>query len=150
MPSPILTRPPIISTINRIPHRRKSGKIKRVPQINDKNPINLSLHEDNTVSIDDLPLGERTSPNKTIQNNIQTNLSQTIISTPIKKKPNTNKKKYNYKRQNNIVGVAVIEERRVSSVLQKMECFSHSYLIIFFLFPISAKQNTRLSISSKS
>jgi len=106
--SPILTNPPIISTINRTPHRRKSGKVKRVPQINDKNPINLSLHEDNTASIDDVPLGERTSPNKTILNNIQTNLSQTILSTPIKKKTNTNKKKTNYKRQNNIVGVAVI------------------------------------------
>jgi hypothetical protein len=31
----------------------------------------------------------------------------------MKKKTNTNKKKTNYKRQNNIVGVAVIEERRV-------------------------------------
>jgi len=85
---PILTRPPIISTINRTPHRRKSGKIKHVPRTNDQKPTNLSLHEDNTVSIDDLPLGERTSPNKTILNNIQTNLSQPIISTPIKKKTN--------------------------------------------------------------
>jgi len=106
-------RPPIISTINRTPHRRKSGKIKHVPQMNNSNPINLNSQEDNTNSIDDLPLGERTSPNKTILNNIQTNFTQQILSTPIKKKSNSIKKKTNIKRQNNIVGVAVIEERRV-------------------------------------
>jgi hypothetical protein len=75
---------------------------------------NLSFIEDNTVSNDDLPLGERTSPNKTILNNIQTNLSRQISSTPIRKKTtNTIKKKSNNKRPNNVVGVAVIEERRV-------------------------------------
>jgi hypothetical protein len=71
--------------------------------------MNLSLQEDNTNSIDDLPLGERTSPNKTILNNI----SQQILSTPMKKKIISQKKKSTIKRQNNIVGVAVIEERRV-------------------------------------
>ncbi|CAF3323989.1 unnamed protein product, partial [Rotaria sp. Silwood2] len=66
---PVQIRPPIISTINRTPHRRKSGKVKRVPpksEINEINEINstsnICLNEDNTVSIDDLPLGERTSP----------------------------------------------------------------------------------------
>lgn len=119
-PNPIrLTLPIANSSINRTPHRRKSGKIKHVPQINDtNNPINLSFNEDNTNSYDDIPLGERTSPNKTILNNIQTNLSQQqqqqqTFSTPIKKKSNSNKKKTNIKRQNNSVGVAVIEERRV-------------------------------------
>jgi hypothetical protein len=70
--------------------------------------------EDNTLSIDDLPLGERTSPNKTFTNNIQNNLSQTILSTPQRKKTNSIKKKSNHKRLNNSVGVAVIEERRVT------------------------------------
>ncbi|CAF0803664.1 unnamed protein product [Rotaria sordida] len=118
--SPVQIRPPIISTINRTPHRRKSGKIKRVPpktEINEINDINstsnIYLNEDNTVSIDDLPLGERTSPNKPILNNNQNNLSQPIILTPIKKKQNTNKKKSISKRTNNTVGVAVIEERRI-------------------------------------
>ncbi|CAF3462828.1 unnamed protein product, partial [Rotaria sp. Silwood2] len=117
---PVQIRPPIISTINRTPHRRKSGKVKRVPpksEINEINEINstsnICLNEDNTVSIDDLPLGERTSPNKPILNNIQSNLSQQISSTPIKKKQINYKKKPNNKRSNNIVGVAVIEERRV-------------------------------------
>jgi hypothetical protein len=81
--------------------------------MNNSNPINLNSQEDNTNSIDDLPLGERTSPSKTILNNIQTNFTQQILSTPIKKKSNSIKKKTNIKRQNNIVGVAVIEERRV-------------------------------------
>lgn len=98
---------------NSTSNKRKSGKVKRVPQLNDIHPTNLSFNEDNTNSIDDLPLGERTSPNKIILNNIQTNLSQQILSTPVKKKSNTNKKKSNLKQKNNIVGVAVIEERRV-------------------------------------
>ncbi len=106
----ILTHP----TINRTPHRRKSGKIKHVPQKTNLNPMNISsFGEDNTISIDDLPLGERTSPNKINFNQIQTNLSQQIISTSIKNKLITNKKKIISKRQNNILGVAVIEERRV-------------------------------------
>ena len=114
LPLPPSNPPPITPT----PHRRKSGKIKHVPQINQPDllkPIistsNFShSHEDNTLSIDDLPLVERTSPNKNIFNNIQTNLSQQNISTPITKKP---KKKPVQKRPNNTVGVAVIEERRV-------------------------------------
>lgn len=68
----------------------------------------IRMEEDNTNSIDDLPLGERTSPNKTLFN--------PILSTPIKKKSNsTNKKKSLIKKQNNILGVAVIEERRVTN-----------------------------------
>jgi hypothetical protein len=47
--------------------------VKRVlPQMNDKSSkvstSNLPLTEDNTLSIDDLPLVERTSPNKPILN----------------------------------------------------------------------------------
>jgi len=40
----------------------------------------------------------------------------------MKKKLNTNKKKSTYKRQNNVVGVAVIEERRV-----RQKFYSHSH-----------------------
>ncbi|CAF3234715.1 unnamed protein product [Rotaria socialis] len=115
----ISTRPPIISTMNRsASQKRKSGKVKRVPQPTNatitNSSSNIFFHEDNTLSMDDLPLGERTSPNKHVINNIQTNLPQQIISTPIKKKTNANKKKSNNnKRTNNIVGVAVIEERRI-------------------------------------
>ncbi|CAF1658248.1 unnamed protein product [Rotaria magnacalcarata] len=115
----ISTRPPIISAMNRsASQKRKSGKVKRVPQstnaIVTNSSSNIFFHEDNTLSMDDLPLGERTSPNKPVINSIQTSLPQQIISTPIKKKTNANKKKSNNnKRTNNIVGVAVIEERRI-------------------------------------
>jgi hypothetical protein len=92
--------------------------VKRVlPQMNDKSSkvstSNLPLTEDNTLSIDDLPLVERTSPNKPILNIQEILLPQQIISTPTKKKSLTNKTKTNTKRTNNTLGVAVIEERRV-------------------------------------
>ena len=112
------SRPPIISTIDRTSHQRKPAKTKHISQIKNSNPVHSSFQEDNTNSIDDLPLGARTSPNKPFINNIQTNFTQQqqqLISTPIKKKSNSStKKKSTVKRQNNIVGVAVIEERRVS------------------------------------
>lgn len=82
----------------------------------------MSFQEDNTNSIDDLPLVERTSPNKTILNH-DTNLSQQILSTPIKKKSNPIKKKPIVKRQNNVVGVAVIEERRVRTSFDSLTPF---------------------------
>ncbi len=120
------SRPPIISTINRTSHQRKPTKTKHIPQLNNSNPIHSSFQEDNTNSIDDLPLGERTSPNKTILNNIQTNFTpQQILSTPIKKKSNSNKKKPTVKRQNNTVGVAVIEERRVCLESTFSSLFNH-------------------------
>lgn len=74
----------------------------------------IRMEEDNTNSIDDIPLKERTSPSKTLFN--------PIFSTPMKKKSNsTNKKKSIIKKQNNILGVAVIEERRV------IHSFIHSF-----------------------
>ena len=94
-------------------HRTKSIKVKEIRPEKCESSL-LLLNEDNTNSIDDLPLGERTSPTKILLNNIQTNIDeQQTFSTPIKKKLNSNKKKSNLKKQNNIVGVAVIEERRV-------------------------------------
>lgn len=76
--------------------------------------VNPLMNEDNTNSIDDLPLGARTSPSKMMFNQIQTDPSQHVLFTPIKNKPKTNstKKKSITKKQNDI-GVAVIEERRV-------------------------------------
>lgn len=106
------------SSINRTPQRQKSTKVKRLTPSNIPNPIvshsDNPFHEDNTNSIDDLPLGERTSPNKPIPTNLGLHLTQTLSSTPIKKKSNSIKKKSNHKKVNNIVGVAVIEERRVT------------------------------------
>ncbi|CAF1382889.1 unnamed protein product [Adineta ricciae] len=106
------------SSINRTPQRQKSTKLKRLTSGNVSNPIvshsDNPFHEDNTNSIDDLPLGERTSPNKPISTNIGLHLTETLSSTPIKKKSITIKKKSNPKKVNNIVGVAVIEERRIN------------------------------------
>ena len=96
-------------------HRRKSSKVKRIPRPDDVHEnvasTSLCVNEENTNSIDDLPLGERTSPSKPVNQTVQT---VSVLSTPInRKRANSSKKKSSNKRSNNIVGVAVIEERRV-------------------------------------
>ena len=112
--SAALTHPLTVSKINRTTHYRKTRKDKHhASQTDETNRIistsDFPLHEDNTVSIDDVPLGERASPNKSIGNTVETNSSQ-----PIKRKSNTTRKKSNNsKRANNTVGIAVIEEQRV-------------------------------------
>lgn len=118
--------PPPPTTTTTTPHRRKSSKVKRVPPSHElvglpANPATVSIpfHEDNTNSIDDLPLGERTSPNKPLSNPIESNtFNPVLLTTPVKKKTSSNnKKKTSQKKVNNIVGVAVIEERRVCSTI---------------------------------
>jgi hypothetical protein len=87
---------------------------------------NISFDDDLTSSIDDLPLGERTSPNKSVSSIVEGKTpvehvppTPMATATPIKKKNVPVKKKSGSKRTSNILGVSVIEERRVSELGQR-------------------------------